>query len=295
MRYAIVDKAVVTIYDSPCEVKCADGLELSAISDEALYGMGLRITGEAVQGYLPVTTFYGYTGFVSCCDVTEVSLEALQSWEAGLAVTAAFCLDVMSVPKVQGVKYLSLFAGSLLYLEAWESEKEGWARVRLIDGRFGYVRNQYLEKKEFSQSGLWTEKLPQKKIVDEASFRKAVVDTARTYLGTQYRWGGRSTAGIDCSGLTSASYMRNGILTWRDAKIVEGYPVHEISRDEMMPGDLLYFPGHIGMYMGNGKYIHSTGKIGSGGVVVNSFNPSDSDYRADLVESLYAVGSIFPQ
>ena len=38
-------------------------------------------------------------------------------------------------------------------------------------------------------------------------------------------------------------------------------------------GDLLYFPGHIAMYIGDGKYIHSTGKAGSGGVVINSLNP----------------------
>ncbi|MFR2484475.1 MAG: hypothetical protein ACLTAC_14040 [Hungatella sp.] len=47
------------------------------------------------------------------------------------------------------------------------------------------------------------------------------------------------------------------------------------------------------MYMGDGKYIHSTGKAGSGGVVINSLNPEDADFRADLAESLYAVGSIF--
>lgn len=92
---------------------------------------------------------------------------------------------------------------------------------------------------------------------------------------------------------TSVSYMMNGILTYRDAKIVEGYPVREIAAGEKKMGDLLYFPGHIAMYMGNGKYIHSTGKAGSGGVVINSLNPEDADFRADLAESLYAVGSIF--
>ena len=165
--------------------------------------------------------------------------------------------------------------------------------MKLADGRFGYIREQFLENKEFSQAGLWTETLPQKKIVDKEAFRRAVVETAKTYLGIQYRWGGRSTAGIDCSGLTSVSYMMNGILTWRDAKIVEGYPVREIAKYEMKMGDLLYFPGHIAMYMGDGRYIHSTGKAGSGGVVINSLNPEDADFRADLAESLYAAGSIF--
>ena len=127
----------------------------------------------------------------------------------------------------------------------------------------------------------------------DAGERKRRVDQALTYLGVQYRWGGRSTAGIDCSGLTSACYMLCGILTYRDAKIVEGFPVHEIPKEEMKQGDLLYFPGHIAMVLGDGKYIHSTGKVGSGGVVINSLNPVDVDYRQDLADSLYAVGSIF--
>lgn len=239
-------------------------------------------------------TFYGYTGYVRKEAVRLVSLEEMMAWEeGGLMVTTAFCVDVVSVPKVQGVRLVSLFRGSLVSVIPYECGIEGWGKVKLADGRFGYIREQFLENKEFSQAGLWTEVLPQKKIVDKDAFRRAVVETAKTYLGIQYRWGGRSTAGIDCSGLTSVSYMMNGILTYRDAKIVDGYPVHEIAGNEKKMGDLLYFPGHIAMYMGEGKYIHSTGKAGSGGVVINSLNPEDADFRADLAESLYAVGSIF--
>jgi cell wall-associated NlpC family hydrolase len=87
--------------------------------------------------------------------------------------------------------------------------------------------------------------------------------------------------------------MLNGILIYRDATIVEGYPVHEISMEQIKMGDALYFPGHIAMYIGEGRYIHSTGKIGSGGVVYNSLQPEDPLYREDLVKQLYAVGSIF--
>ena len=47
------------------------------------------------------------------------------------------------------------------------------------------------------------------------------------------------------------------------------------------------------MYLGEERYIHSTGKAGSGGVVVNSFRPGDDDYREDLAGNLLAVGSIF--
>ncbi len=293
--YGIVNVPVATIWEGRSEIKENSlGEWVSAISDEGLYGMGLLITGPEEQGFYPVRTFYGYSGFIRKEDMETVSLEELKSWEeVGLMVTDGVYVDIVSLPKVQGVRLLSLFRGSLIKVLSFDSEKEGWAKVELLDGRVGYIRNQFLRAKEFSQSGLWTGELPQKEIVDEASFRKSVVETAKQYLGTQYRWGGRSTAGLDCSGLTSESYLLNGILTFRDARIEPGFPVHEIPKDEMLPGDLMYFPGHIAMYLGNGAYIHSTGKIGSGGVVINSLNPQAEDYRADLAESWYASGSIF--
>lgn len=294
MQYAIVIRPVAAIYQLPAEVKRVDGVMLSAVSDEGLHGMGLAVVGEERQGFLPVRTFYGYTGYIRKEEIRLVSLEEMMGWEeGGLMVTTAFCLDVMSVPRVQGVRLITLYRGSLLRVIPFECGITGWVKVQTADGRFGYVREQYLENKEFSQAGLWMEELPQKKIVDEGAFRKGVADTALTYLGTQYRWGGRSTAGIDCSGLTSVSYLLNGIITYRDAELMEGYPVHAISRNCMKTGDLLYFPGHIAMYLGDGSFIHSTGRIGSGGVVINSLRPEAEDYRADLAESLYAVGSMF--
>ena len=89
------------------------------------------------------------------------------------------------------------------------------------------------------------------------------------------------------------SYLLNGVVIYRDANIVEGFPVHEIPRAEMKPGALLFFPGHVAMYLGDGRYIHSTAKNGSDGVVINSLDPEDPDYRADLDQGMTAVGSIF--
>ena len=293
--YGIVKIPVATIWEGRSEIKENSlGEIVSAISDEGLYGMGLAITGANERGFYPVRTFYGYSGFIRKEEIELVSLDELKCWEESrLMVTDGIYVDILSLPKVQGMRLLSLFRGSLIKVLSFDSENEGWAKVELLDGRVGYMRNQFLRKKEFSQSGLWTRELPQKEIVDEAHFRKSVVETAKQYLGTQYRWGGRSTAGIDCSGLTSESYLLNGILIYRDARIEPGFPVHEIPKDEMLPGDLMYFPGHIAMYMGNGSYIHSTGKIGSGGVVINSLNPQAEDYRTDLAKSWYASGSIF--
>lgn len=296
MEYGIFNQAVVTIYEAPCAVKETEKGTVSTIADEGLYGMVARVLpagGECKEEYVPVKTFYGYSGFVKKKEIALMDEKNIKEWETSdLMVIDGFCVDIMSIPKVQGVCLQSLYRGALIQVERFESETEGWAQVRLLDDRSGYLRNQFLRKKEFSQEAVWTGILPGIQ-VEEEWFRQAVTETAKSYLGTQYRWGGKSPAGIDCSGLTSISYMLNGVLTYRDAKIETGYPVHQISQEEIKKGDLLYFPGHIAMYLGEGKYIHSTGRVGSGGVVINSLRETDADYREDLRKSLYAAGSIF--
>lgn len=294
-QFAVIRKPVISIWDRPEEIKeNRDRKIISSIADEGIYGMGLRTSGEEEMGFYPVMTAYQYPGYVRKEDVELTSLSSLMKWEeGGLMVTNGEFVDLMSIPKIQGVRIMSVPRGALIKVIEFESTEPGWALVELFDGQRGFMRNQYLRPKEYSQSGLWTGELPQKEIVDEREFRKAVVENAMQYLGTQYRWGGRTSLGIDCSGLASESYLLSGIIIFRDAKIQPGFPVREIPKEEMLPGDLMYFPGHIAMYIGDGRYIHSTGKIGNSGVVINSLNTDAADYREDLTRSWYASGSIF--
>ncbi|MFV0460937.1 MAG: C40 family peptidase [Actinomycetales bacterium] len=83
-----------------------------------------------------------------------------------------------------------------------------------------------------------------------------VVDIARQYLGVPYRWGGTTPAGFDCSGFTQYVYAKAGISLPRTSsqQSTVGY---RVSAANARPGDLMWKPGHVGIYTGNGKMIHS--------------------------------------
>ncbi len=90
------------------------------------------------------------------------------------------------------------------------------------------------------------------------------------------------------------SYLENGVLIYRDAAVRPEYPVREVLRGELKAGDLIFFPGHVAMYLGGGRYIHSTAYAKNAGVTVNSLYPEDADYREDLAGKITGCGSVFP-
>ena len=90
-----------------------------------------------------------------------------------------------------------------------------------------------------------------------------IVETAKKYLGIPYVYGGSTPSGFDCSGLVYYVLKSHGIKVSRSSAAMYscGTP---ISKSELQPGDLVFFQGtykagisHVGIYVGNGKFIHS--------------------------------------
>ena len=279
-------KAVVNAPICPLMTQPRHDCELA---DEALFGMVVEVLEQTTPGYWRIRTPYRYEGYapVGCLAIGDQTAE---DWAAlpKRVVLHKNTVDVMHQPKVQSWPIVTLPVGAVVAVtEPPETDPEtgkpsGWQCVSLTDGLEGYVRASWLDTYYDKPIDLPEEEL-----------RQRLVDTAMLYRRTHYRWGGKSPLGIDCSGLVSMSYLLNGIVIWRDASIREGFPVHAIELKDAKAGDLLFFPGHVAMYMGDGRYIHSTGKAGSDGVTFNSLDPDAPDFRADLKEQLTGVGSIF--
>jgi cell wall-associated NlpC family hydrolase len=79
------------------------------------------------------------------------------------------------------------------------------------------------------------------------------------YLGIPYKWGAASpSAGFDCSGLTMYVFNQVGVSLPHYAAAQYGLGV-AVSKDQLQPGDLVFFRGlgHMGMYIGGGNMIHA--------------------------------------
>jgi cell wall-associated NlpC family hydrolase len=90
-------------------------------------------------------------------------------------------------------------------------------------------------------------------------FRKRVVGFARHLIGVRYVYGGSSPrSGFDCSGLVRYVYGHFGV-TLPHSSYAQFGRGRRISRSSLRPGDLVFFDGlgHVGMYVGNGRFIHA--------------------------------------
>ena len=89
-----------------------------------------------------------------------------------------------------------------------------------------------------------------------------ILDTAESFLGLPYVWGGTTPAGFDCSGFVQYVYGQNGYSLTRTTYTQWDNDGVFVSKEDLQPGDLVYFgsggsPTHVGLYVGDGMMIHS--------------------------------------
>lgn len=104
----------------------------------------------------------------------------------------------------------------------------------------------------------------------------AILEQARTFLGTPYVWGGETPQeGFDCSGFVQWLYGQQGVSIGRTTydQVNNGTAVE---RSDLRPGDILFFkpdsrgPGHEGLYLGGGKFIEAHGR--ATGIIISNLS-----------------------
>ncbi|MCJ7593998.1 MAG: NlpC/P60 family protein, partial [Desulfobacterales bacterium] len=106
--------------------------------------------------------------------------------------------------------------------------------------------------------------LARARIYGPANLRDEIVETAESFIGLPYQWGGSSPEeGFDCSGLSMAVYQLNGLNLPRSSR-EQFMAGAQIERSGLAKGDLVFFAtsggkktSHVGVYEGDGRFIHA--------------------------------------
>ncbi|MBW4644332.1 MAG: C40 family peptidase [Goleter apudmare HA4340-LM2] len=132
-----------------------------------------------------------------------------------------------------------------------------------------------------------------KKLLPEViAFTHKAMQQANYYL-----WGGTVAPNYDCSGLMQAAFVSVGIWLPRDAYQQEVF-TQSISITELAPGDLVFFgtpekATHVGLYLGDGRYIHSSGKSqGRNGIGIDILSEQGDEVSRSYYQQLRGAGRV---
>ena len=155
-----------------------------------------------------------------------------------------------------------------------------WYKV-MIEEEEGWVYNQYVEIEH-------ADLIPYAKVKGEE-----LIEYGLQFLGTPYVWGGNNLiGGVDCSGFTQQVFGAFDIDISR-VSYMQAEDGEEISKDELRTGDLIFFDttginngniSHVGIYMGDDKFIHSES---SKGVTISHL--SSNYYTRNYVKAIRVI------
>lgn len=221
---------------------------------EAFLGDQVWLLKRVNDHYL-VQTAEGYGGYIAADALHPVNAEDFASYKSGKQ--ALLLRDVMEGEELaapQGARLKSL------------SQSDETVELALPQGGVLEVSPGAVE--------IYTDEIDSRVI--------AAVNTAKQILGTDYVWGGKSSAGVDCSGLVQSSFKAQGVYLARDAyqQALNGTMVATREFPQgMRLGDLMYFLGstgkinHTAIYLGDGKFIEAAGSV-----KYSSLNPEHDIY-----------------
>lgn len=247
--------AVVNV--SSCFLRSSPDYE-SSLESQCLMGTVLSVTG--AERYWRRVDAPDYKN----CWTNELCLVPMTDEQIGQYIASPkwICVEeythIFCKPDSHAARICDFTMGNIVRKVEDDNQSErGWVRIRLPDGRCGYVEERCVED------------------LDEWSRRtkpseEGLVAMSKRLVGTPYMWGGNSVKHFDCSGLVKFVYMMNGVVLPRNAReqISCGEEI-PFDFDKMRPGDLIFYGrkassskpavvSHVAMYIGDCKIIHSS-------------------------------------
>lgn len=208
---------------------------------------------------------------------------ALSSLDLSVQYQCRTDLDLYDSPALERLATQAA-AGRHLWIEAQPDPQEDEATaiaVRLCEDDYpGWIGPAALKQLDMAETPYqppdWSAAEIWAKIPEAIAFTEAAMAQPNHYL-----WGGTVGPNYDCSGLMQAAFASVGVWLPRDAYQQEGF-TQPIALADAQPGDLVFFgpahkATHVGLYLGNGQYIHSSGKDqGHNGIAIDSLSATVS-------------------
>ena len=244
--FGLVKTSHTLSYDRPAEPR-------SVVTD-CLLGERLYLLRE-VGDHLLVHSDDGYLGYVAAADVHRVDAAAFGRYPTDSSVR-------MTDDHLLGTG-ITIPAGACLKLL---SEEDGKVECALPDGKVV----------EIPRAVCRPTTVPEVEI-------ECVISSGKRLLGVPYHWGGKTSEGVDCSGLVQVAFASVGVHIPRDSD--QQFQLGQLSatrwhRADLRKGDTLYFLGtygrirHTALYLGDGRYLQAEMPA----VNIRSLNPEHEDY-----------------
>lgn len=279
----------------------ADALRLRAKADSGSVVLSMAYKGDKVDVLADVgngwyqVSLNGVTGYMSgeylkaswntqaanTTTVTQQVAPAASSPASGnvkVNLSAGEVLNLRSGASTQSSKLASIPGGTVLALEG---TSDSWYKVT-YNGVTGYVSAEYMVSTTESVGTVAP-------VASSNSAGSSIVALAKQFIGCPYVYGASGPNAFDCSGFTSYVYRQVGISIPHGAtsQYRGGTPV---SRENVQPGDLVFiadpaycagYPiSHVGIYIGNGQFIHASSNRGEGVTISNIFTGHYGTYYA---------------
>jgi cell wall-associated NlpC family hydrolase len=151
------------------------------------------------------------------------------------------------------------------YLVVNPADNDRYLKVVMSNGLSGYVQKTKVAELNYQVTAKQVTK-PTETASRGGGSRAAAAEKGLNYIGTPYVWGGDDiNNGIDCSGFVKKLYGDIGLNLPRTASEQAKVGKAITRYEDLQPGDRLYFwekkrgkIGHTGMYLGNGRFVHSS-------------------------------------